>query len=81
LILICCTLAQDGEIRMILVREGFWGASAGGVTIGSAAKDILARYGAPSRRLDLTQGQGWGYDAHRLAFQLRDGRVVSWLLF
>jgi hypothetical protein len=75
------TLAQDGEIRMILVREGFRGASARGVEIGSAARAVLAQYGAPTRRLELTQGQSWGYDAHRLAFQLRDGRVVSWLLF
>ena len=75
------TLAQDGEIRMILVREGFRGATARGITIGSAAQDVLAHYGAPARRLELTQGQSWGYDAHRIAFQLRDGRVISWLLF
>jgi hypothetical protein len=31
--------------------------------------------------LELTQGQSWAYDHRRIAFQLRDGRVVSWLLF
>jgi tetratricopeptide (TPR) repeat protein len=75
------TLAQDGEIRMVMVREGFRGASAGGVTIGSEARDVVARYGSPSRRLELMQGQSWAYDAQRIAFQVRDGRVVSWLLF
>lgn len=75
------TLSQDGEIRMIMVREGFRGASARGVTLGSEARDILAHYGSPSRRLELTQGQSWGYDAYRIAFQLRDGKVISWLVF
>jgi hypothetical protein len=31
--------------------------------------------------LELTQGQSWAYDADRIAFQLRDGRVISWLVF
>jgi tetratricopeptide (TPR) repeat protein len=75
------TLAQDREIRMIMVREGFQGATARGIRIGSAARDVLAHYGSPARRVELTQGQSWGYDAHRMAFQLRDGRVISWLLF
>jgi len=75
------TLAQDGEIRMLMAREDFRGASATGIRIGSAAQDVLASYGAPTRRVELTQGQSWAYDAHRIAFQLRDGRVVSWLLF
>jgi tetratricopeptide (TPR) repeat protein len=75
------TLAQDREVRMIQVREGFLGTSARGITIGSTAREVLARYGSPSRRLELAQGESWGYDAHRLAFQLREGRVISWLVF
>jgi len=63
------------------VREGFQGATASGIRIGSAAQEVLAHYGAPARRVELTQGQSWAYDAHRIAFQLRDGRIVSWLLF
>jgi tetratricopeptide (TPR) repeat protein len=75
------TLVQDGEIRMILAREGFRGATARGVAIGSAARDLQASYGQPSRRLELTQGESWIYDGRRVAFQLRDGRVISWLVF
>jgi tetratricopeptide (TPR) repeat protein len=75
------TLARDGEILMIFVRQGYRGESARGITIGSGAEDVLGRYGPPTRRLETTQGQSWSYDAQRIAFQLHQGRVVSWLLF
>ena len=75
------TLSRDGEILMIMVQNGYKEASARGITLGSREQDVLARYGAPSRRLEMTQGYNWGYDAHRIAFQLRDGKVISWLVF
>ena len=75
------TLSRDGEILMIMVQDGYKEASARGITLGSREQDVLARYGAPSRRLEMTQGYNWGYDAHRVAFQLRDGKVISWLVF
>ena len=74
-------LVQDGEIRMLLVREGYDGRSTRGLTIGSAAHEVLARYGPPTRQVELTQGHSWSYDTQRIAFQLRDGKVISWLLF
>jgi tetratricopeptide (TPR) repeat protein len=75
------TLAQDGEILMLLVREGYQGTSAQGIALGSRDHEVLQRYGVPSRRQELPRGHSWAYDAQRLAFQLRDGRVVSWLRF
>jgi hypothetical protein len=74
-------LMQDGEIRMIFVRDDYQGTSTQGLTIGSAAHEVLKRYGSPTRQAELTQGHSWGYEAQRMAFQLRDGKVVSWLLF
>ena len=74
-------LLQDGEILMLMVREGFRGTSTRGIAIGSAAQEVLAHYGTPTRRLETTQGQSWSYDAQRIVLQLRGGRVVSWLLF
>jgi tetratricopeptide (TPR) repeat protein len=74
-------LIQHGEILLLLVREGYRGASAQGIALGSPAQDVLARYGAPTRRQALPGGHSWAYDAQRLAFQLRDGQVVSWLRF
>jgi hypothetical protein len=75
------TLVRDGEVLMMLVRKGSQDRSARGVAIGSEAREVLSRYGPPSRRLETTHGENWAYDAARIAFQLRDGRVVSWLLF
>jgi tetratricopeptide (TPR) repeat protein len=74
-------LWRDGEILLIFVRQGYGGESARGITIGSEAEDVLGRYGVPTRRLETTQGQNWSYDAQRIAFQLHQGKVVSWLLF
>ena len=75
------TLAWDREIIMVMIREGYQGHSAQGLHIGSHDADVLARYGPPSRRHELTQGQNWAYDAQRIAFQFHAGRLVSWLLF
>jgi hypothetical protein len=75
------TLSRDGEILLLVVRDGFRGTSARGIAMRSAAADVLARYGAPTRRLETTQGQSWSYDTQRIAFQLRDGQVVSWVVF
>src|SRR5207249_1400948 len=75
------TLAQDGEILMLLAREGYQGTSAQGIALGSPARDVLTRYGAPTRRHELPGGQSWAYDTHRIVFQLRDDHVVSWLRF
>jgi tetratricopeptide (TPR) repeat protein len=74
-------LVQEGAIRMILVREGYEGRSALGLTIGSTKNEVRALYGTPTRQVELTQGHSWAYDAQRIAFQLRDGKVISWLLF
>jgi hypothetical protein len=75
------TLAQHGEVLMLLVREGYRGTSAQGITLGSPARDVLTHYGPPTRRHELPRGQSWAYEAQRLAFQFRDGQVVSWLRF
>jgi hypothetical protein len=74
-------LWRDGEILMLFVHQGYGGESARGITIGSGAEDVLGRYGVPTRRLETTQGQNWSYDAQRIAFQLHQGKVISWLLF
>jgi tetratricopeptide (TPR) repeat protein len=75
------TLAQSGEVLMLLVRQGYRGTSAQGIALGSRAQDVLTRYGPPTRRHELPRGQSWAYEAPRIAFQFRDGQVVSWLRF
>lgn len=75
------TLARDGEVLMLMARTGYPGSSARGIALGSQARDVLRRYGPPSRRHELPRGRIWSYDTQRITFQLRDGRVVSWLRF
>jgi len=75
------TLSQEDEIKMILTPEGFKGKSARGISISSLEKDVLAEYGRPSKVLPMTQGATWVYASEGIAFQLRGGKVVSWLLF
>ena len=75
------TLAQQGEILMLLVQEGYQGATARGIMLGSSGRDVRARYGPPTRHHELAPGHNWAYDDQRIAFQLRDGKVVSWLRF
>jgi hypothetical protein len=75
------TLAQQGEILMLLAQEGYQGATARGITLGSSGRDVRARYGPPTRQHELAAGHNWAYDDQRIAFQLRDGQVVSWLRF
>jgi hypothetical protein len=73
------TLSQEQEILMIVVPEEYAGASAGGVAVGHSSQDVLSRYGQPARILHMTQGESWVYKG--ITFQLRDGKVTSWLLF
>jgi tetratricopeptide (TPR) repeat protein len=75
------TLSQEQEIVMIIALEGYQGKSAGGIAIGNTQQDLLRRYRTPSRTLAMTQGESWVYDEAGISFQLRDGKVVSWLLF
>jgi hypothetical protein len=73
--------SQAVDTLMLMVGAGYPGTSTYGIRIGSQANEVQARYGGPSRRVELPSGQSWAYDAHRIAFQLRDGQVVSWLVF
>ncbi|WP_179131310.1 tetratricopeptide repeat protein [Candidatus Entotheonella palauensis] len=75
------TFAQDEEIVMIFAEPVYRGKSARGVAIGSGQAKVIDQYSTPSRILKMTQGETWVYDKVGISFQLRQGRVVSWLLF
>jgi tetratricopeptide (TPR) repeat protein len=75
------TLSQDEEILLLSTLEAYQGTSARHVAAGSAAQDLLSRYGRPSQILHTTREESWIYEAHGIAFQLRKGHVTSWLLF
>jgi tetratricopeptide (TPR) repeat protein len=68
------------KIRMIIAQEGFVGHSARGIAIGSAEAEVRTQYGHPSRIVPTAQGVSWIY-AQGIAFQMREGKVVSWQVF
>jgi tetratricopeptide (TPR) repeat protein len=75
------TLSQKDEIKLITTLDGFKGKTEKGILVGSAQRDVLFTYGSPTKILDMTQGSSWVYDSQGIVFQLRDGKVVSWILF
>lgn len=74
-------LSQEGEILLIGTLNRFPGISSKGISVGSPVSDLLAHYGPPAKILHMTRGDSWLYDTQGIAFQLRDRKVVSWLLF
>jgi tetratricopeptide (TPR) repeat protein len=75
------TLSQKDEIKLIVTLDGFGGKSAKGIALGTNEKDVIAAYGAPAQVLDMTQGATWLYSSQGIAFRLRNGKVVAWMLF
>ena len=75
------TLSQKDEIKLIVTLDGFGGKSAKGIALGSPEKDVIAAYGAPAQVLDMNQGASWVYGQQGIAFRLRNGKVVAWMLF
>jgi len=75
------SFAQDEEIVMLFAESRYRGKSSRGIAIGSTQAEVIDQYRSPSRILKMTQGETWVYDKMGISFQLRQGRVVSWLLF
>jgi tetratricopeptide (TPR) repeat protein len=75
------TLSQRDEIKLIVTLDGFKGKTEKDIYPGSPQKDILSSYGSPSKVLDMTQGTSYVYDSQGIVFKLREGKVVSWILF
>jgi tetratricopeptide (TPR) repeat protein len=75
------TVSEDNKIKLIATFNGFVGKTAKGIAIGCTDKEVTSAYGAANQVLDLTQGPTWLYFSHGIAIQLRNNRVVSWVLF
>ena len=72
---------QAEKIRLIATLEGFQGRSARGVGPNSTEAAVRAQYRPPTRIVPLPLGASWVYDTASIAFQLREGCVVSWQMF
>jgi hypothetical protein len=75
------TVSRYDQVGLIVTLNGFAGKTAGDVGMGCSKKDVLSRYGAPFSTLDSSQGVTLVYHHPHVAFNFREGRLVSWILF
>jgi tetratricopeptide (TPR) repeat protein len=75
------TLSQDEKILLLSIPGSYTEKSAQGISIGDSEKDVHRKYGNPTQKLYTPKGESWIFSSNDIAFQLKDGCVVSWLLF
>jgi len=74
-------ISQNSRIRFISVRDSNELKSKYGIFPGCKEREVMAKYEKPSRNMDYSLGKYLIYDYQKIAFEVRDGKVVSWLLF
>ncbi|KPJ91477.1 MAG: hypothetical protein AMJ53_11575 [Gammaproteobacteria bacterium SG8_11] len=75
------TVTEGEEIRVLLADTGFGGTTKYGVKIGDHQNAVIKAYGIPSMNLTTTQGSSLVYYDEGITFQLRNGKVVSWIIY
>jgi len=76
------TLLVEGQmITQVVLTSPTTQATAKGIRVGASMEQVWQRYGPPTRLEETPTGPYLVYDQAKLAFALRDGRVVSWFLF
>jgi tetratricopeptide (TPR) repeat protein len=73
--------ARDDEIVLITASPSPPGPTAEGIRPGAGTADLLAKYGRPSGIGLSSTGEAWAYAGRGIAFVVRGGKVVSWILF
>jgi len=75
------TVAEGDEIRMLVAGSEYKGRSNRGITIGDKAHNIVKIYGQPSLSLSATHGKSLVYPDEGITFQVRNNKVVSWVIY
>jgi len=75
------TVAEGDEIRMLIAGSLFKGHSSRGITIGDKTNSIVQAYGQPPLSLNATQGKSLVYPDEGITFQVRNNKVVSWVIY
>jgi hypothetical protein len=75
------TITEGEEIRVLLANTGYGGKTNYGVKIGDQQSAVIEAYGMPSMNLTTTQGNSLVYSNDGITFQLRAGKVVSWVIY
>ncbi len=73
----------DDPLSYVMLRTlpGYTGKTSQGISLGSPTEDIQEKYGHPTRRMEGQEGQFLTYEAERIVFQVKDGHVLSWMLY
>lgn len=73
--------SQNDQIILMSAAAPFGGKTAAGLGLGALPKDLIALYGRPATGLSMSLGDAWVYPSRGISFVLRDGKVVSWIVF
>ena len=72
---------REDEVVCLVASAGFRGQTAKGVALRTGQNDLLAKYGRPSSVCPSSGGNAWVYAGQGISFIVREGQVVSWILF
>jgi tetratricopeptide (TPR) repeat protein len=75
------TITEGEEIRVLLANTDYGGKTNYGVKIGDTQNAVIEAYGMPSMNLTTTQGNSLVYYDDGITFQLRNGKVVAWVIY
>ncbi|MCG6969690.1 MAG: tetratricopeptide repeat protein [Gammaproteobacteria bacterium] len=75
------TITEGEEIRVLLAEAGYRGKTKNGVKIGDGQQKVIDAYGMPTMDLTTTQGSSLVYVNEGITFQLRDNKVVAWVVY
>lgn len=74
-------IAEGDEIRLLVAEKSYSGHSELGLKIGSTRSSIISAYGKPAMEFNTSQGDSLLFLEMGITFQMRDQRVVSWLIY
>jgi tetratricopeptide (TPR) repeat protein len=72
---------ESDAIRLIQVSNKFVGVSKRGIKIGDGVGSLQMAYGNPAMHIETTFGNSWVYPANGISFQVKNSKVVSWLVY
>jgi len=75
------TVLEKDAIRLIHVSNSFIGVSKRGIKIGDGIEPLKSAYGNPAMHIKTTFGDSWVYPSNGISFQIKNNKVVSWLVY
>lgn len=75
------TLSQDDEILLLSVPESYSKSSSLGISAGDSEEEVYEKYGIPTQILETAECTNLIFSSQGISFHLREGKVLSWLLF